>query len=343
MHKFVAFLLITYCLSCSKQSSSSFQMPISPIINKDTTFSLGADVSWVTEMENSNIKFYDRSGNATDCIGILKGLGMNSIRLRTWVNPTNGYCDLNDLIIKAKRANALGMRILIDFHYSDSWADPGSQTKPAKWMNEDINVLQLSLYNYTTNVLNNLKSNGIQPSWIQLGNETNDGMLWPEGKASVSMSNFATLIKSGYKAVKDIFPEAKVVVHISNGYDNILYRWIFDGLKSNGAKWDVIGMSLYPTASNWQILNNQCLLNMNDMLIRYDKEIMICEVGMAVSDSIASNLFLKDLISKVKGIKSNKGLGIFYWEPEAYNNWKGYKLGAFNNLGQPDAALIGLE
>lgn len=153
------------------------------------------------------------------------------------------------------------------------------------------------------------------------------------------MANFASLINAGYEAVKSVFPSAKVVVHISNGYDNSLFRWIFDGLKNNGAKWDVIGMSLYPNASNWQQLNAQCLSNMQDMISRYNKEVMICEIGMSESDSVACKNFISDLIKKSKSVADNKCLGIFYWEPECYNSWNGYTLGAFNNSGQPTVAL----
>jgi arabinogalactan endo-1,4-beta-galactosidase len=153
------------------------------------------------------------------------------------------------------------------------------------------------------------------------------------------MSNFAKLVNAGYDAVKFVSSTSKVIVHISNGYDNALFRWMFDGLKSNGAKWDVIGMSLYPTASNWSTLNAQCLANMNDMVSRYDKEVMIVEVGMSWDQASACNSFLSDLITKTKSVTNGKGLGVFYWEPESYNNWQGYTLGAFDNSGKPTVAL----
>lgn len=228
---------------------------------------------------------------------------------------------------------------MIDFHYSDWWADPGKQNKPAAWNGQNINQLQTSVYNHTYSVLNSLKSNNIIPDWVQVGNETNDGMLWSEGKASTNMANFAALVNSGYNAVKAIDSTIKVIVHISNGYDNSLFRWMFDGLKTNNAKWDVIGMSLYPSTTNYSDLNNQCLANMNDMVSRYGKEIMICEVGMSWDQPTASKNFITDLISKVKSVTDNKGLGVFYWEPECYNNWQGYSLGAFDNSGKPTAAL----
>jgi arabinogalactan endo-1,4-beta-galactosidase len=228
---------------------------------------------------------------------------------------------------------------MIDFLYSDSWADPGQQTKPAAWTAMDVAALKIALASHTADVLAQLKNNGITPEWVQVGNETNNGMLWPEGKASVNMGNFAQLVNAGYEAVKSVFPAAKVIVHVSNGWDNSLFRWLFDGLKANNAKFDVIGMSLYPSQANWATLNSQCLLNMNDMVSRYDKEVMIVEVGMSWDSPNESRLFLSDLQLKTKSVANNKGLGVLYWEPQAYNNWKGYTLGAFDNSGKPTAAL----
>lgn len=310
-----------------------------PIPASKVQFAKGADVSWVTEMENNGIKFYNSSGIQQDLFLILKNLGMNTIRLRVWVNPSGGWNNTADVVAKAVRAKNLGMRVLIDFHYSDTWADPGHQTKPAAWASQDFATLKTSVYNHTFSVLSTLKNNGITPEWVQVGNETNDGMLWPDGKASSGMNNFAQLVNAGYEAVKAIDTSIKVIVHISNGYDNNLFRWIFDGLKNNGGKWDVIGMSLYPTASNWSTLNTQCLANMNDMVARYNKEVMVVETGMSWDQPSAAYSFLSDLIAKTKSVTGNKGLGVLYWEPEAYNNWVGYPLGAFDNSGKPTAAL----
>ncbi len=131
-----------------------------------------------------------------DLFQILKDEGMNSIRLRVWVNPPGNYNNTADVVTKAIRAKNAVMKIMIDFHYSDAWADPSHQEKPATWSSPDISVLQDSVYNYTLTVLNTLKSNSVIPNRVQVGNETNDGMLWPEGKASTNMANFALLINS---------------------------------------------------------------------------------------------------------------------------------------------------
>ncbi len=309
-----------------------------PPVPGATNFAKGADVSWVTQMENSGSKFYNAGGRETECMALLRDLGMNSIRLRVWVNPTDGWCNKADLLVKARRANSLGMRVMIDFHYSDSWADPGQQTKPAAWTSYSLDELKTALANHTKDVLQALKAEGITPEWVQVGNETGNGMLWEDGKASVNMKNYAELNNAGYDAVKAIFPDAKVIVHVHNGFDNSLFRWLFDGLKSNNGKWDVIGMSLYPGSDNWQSLNNSCIANVNDMISRYGKEVMICEVGMPWNEAEACKSFLTNLITQAKAIE--KCLGVFYWEPQAspgYNN--GYTLGAFDKSGKPTVAL----
>lgn len=318
--------------SCNKEKGND------PAPNA-SVFAKGADVGWLTQMEAAGIKFYDNSGTQKECMQLLKSLGMNSIRLRVWVNPAGGWNNAADVVAKAVRAKNLGMRVMIDFHYSDTWADPGQQAKPAAWASMDIAGLQAAVFDHTFNTLSLLRTNGVIPEWVQVGNETNDGMLWPTGKASVNMHNFAVLVKAGYNAVKAVDASIKVIVHISNGHDNSLFRWIFDGLKNNDVKWDVIGMSLYPDPLDWQIRNEQCLTNMNDMIARYGKEIMIAEVGMSWDQATACKGFIADIMAKTKSLPGNKGLGVFYWEPQCYNNWQGYSKGAFDNAGKPTVAL----
>jgi len=332
----IAILIITNA-ACKKTIKGETQIYPSP--DPVGTYAKGADISWLTEMEASGKKFYNNAGEQQDLLQILKNKGINTVRLRVWVNPTAGYNNTADVLAKAKRAQAMNMRILIDFHYSDSWADPGQQNKPAAWATQDFTTLKASVYNHTVEVLTTLKNNKIVPEWVQVGNETNNGMLWNDGKASVNMKNFAELVLSGYNGVKAVNASSKVVVHLSNGYDNSLFRWMFDGLKSNGAKWDVIGMSMYPSATDWTTKNSQCLANMTDMVSRYGSEVMICELGMPVSEATACKAFITDLMAKNKSLPNNKGLGVFYWEPQSYNSWAGYKLGAFDDTGKPTVAM----
>ncbi len=338
MKKILLILLMTaWANACKKDAANG--APVPPTATTLSSFVKGADVSWITQMEASAVKFYNGNGAAQEGIALLKASGINTIRLRVWVNPSPAWNDANDVLAKALRAKNLGLRILIDFHYSDSWADPGKQTKPAAWSTQDVEGLIASVSSHTATVLTLLKNNNIIPEWVQAGNETNDGMLWPEGRASTNMNNFARLINASYDAVKSVFPSAKVIVHISNGYNNSLFRWMFDGMVQQGARFDVIGMSLYPSATNWPSYTAQCLANMNDMVARYNKEVMIVEAGMPWDNAAAAHAFLVDLITKTKSVSGSKGLGVLYWEPEAYNNWQGYALGAFDNSGKPTLAM----
>ncbi|MBS1531175.1 MAG: glycosyl hydrolase 53 family protein [Bacteroidetes bacterium] len=301
-------------------------------------FAKGADISWVTQMEASGMKFYDKKGNQQDIFTLMKTLGFNAIRLRAWVNPSDGWCNTADVLKKAIRAQNAGMKVMIDFHYSDSWADPGKQPKPAAWAPLSFGSLVTALHDYTVHVMDTLKTNGITPDWVQVGNEVDDGMLWEDGRASTNMANFAALVEAGYQAVKSVSSTTKVIVHVSNGYDNTHFRWLFDGLKANNAQWDIIGMSLYPSATDYKTYDTECLANMQDMVTRYGTPVMICEVGMSTSDPTDSRNFLTDIITKNNSLANGNGLGVFYWEPEAYN-WQGYGLGAFDNSGKPTIAL----
>lgn len=302
-------------------------------------FAKGGDIGWMSEMEASGIRFRHRGGKEDNLFNILKSVGMNSVRFRVWVNPTDGWCNQQDVVAQATRAKSAGLRVMIDFHYSDGWADPGKQNKPEAWKGQELAGLQQAIGQHTRQVLNALKQAGVSPEWVQVGNETNDGMLWETGRASKDMAAFASMVNAGYDAVKEVFPSAKVVVHISNGYDNRLFRWIFDGLKANNARYDVIGMSLYPDPQNWVAANEQTQFNMKDMISRYNKQIMICEVGMPEDQPVKCRNFITDLIRRVRALPGNKGLGVFYWEPQCHNNWKGYGLGAFDSNGSPTAAL----
>src|ERR1700755_15232 len=176
----VILLSVVVLFGCKKSGGTSPVMPPpSPV--GDTPIFKGADVGWLTQMEASGYKFYNAAGAAMDCMQLLQGLGINSIRLRVWVNPAGGWNGNADVVAKARRARQLGMRVLIDLHFSDTWADPGHQAKPAAWAGYDLPTLISTVNTYTKSVLDTLRSNGVVPSWVQIGNETNDGMLWPEG------------------------------------------------------------------------------------------------------------------------------------------------------------------
>lgn len=331
---FISLLLINSLSACSNDDNTPGTPPEAPDMSG---FVKGADVSWVTQMEKNNVKFYNANGRETECIRLMRDLGMNAIRLRVWVNPTDGWCNKSDVLAKAYRVHNLGMRLMIDFHYSDVWADPGSQTKPAAWANLSFDELKTAVADHTTDILTTLKTNGITPEWVQVGNETGNGMLWPEGRASDNMAQYAALNNAGYDAAKAVFPETSVIVHLQGGQDNSLFRWLFDGLKDNGGKWDLIGMSLYPSVDDWETTLDACIDNIKDVTERYGTDVMICETGMAWDQASTAKSFLTDLITRTNAL--GNVLGILYWEPEAHNSWNAYQMGAFDESGKPTEAL----
>jgi arabinogalactan endo-1,4-beta-galactosidase len=302
----------------------------------------GADVGWLSEMEAAGKTFRDRNGQTRDALVILKDMGVEAIRLRVWVNPADGWCGRADVLKQAARARRMGFRLMIDFHYSDSWADPGQQNKPAAWAGHGLEQLKTDIRDHTTSMLRALKDSGVVPEWVQVGNETNDGMLWPEGKASTNMAGYAALITAGTRAVKEVSPTSKVIVHLANGWDNGLFRWSFDGLKTNRAEYDVIGMSLYPEPATWRTQEKQLIDNMKDMISRYGKDVILSEVGMDWMAADSTRELLRSLQKDMIAI-GPRALGVFYWEPQSHYGWKGYFKGAFDDQGKATIALTAFQ
>lgn len=329
-------LLMAICMLMT----CSFSRAQTPVYS----FAKGADTSWLPQMEATGYKFYDVDNTQKDCLQLLKDRGINTIRLRVWVNPSNdkasGHCSPAETVVMATRAHALGMRIMIDFHYSDSWADPAKQTKPAAWANHSFSDLLNDVYNHTFDVLNALKTAGVTPEWVQIGNEIPSGMLWPEGHTD-NWAQLAQLLNKGYDATKAINSAIKVVVHIDKGNDNARFRWFFDKAKANNVKYDVIGLSYYPywLDSDYTATINNLQNNLNDMVTRYGKEVMVVEVGGDFT--LAQNTYdmLVAVQAAVRNVPNQKGLGVIYWEPQGEKSWSGYQLNAWQTDGKPSTAL----
>jgi arabinogalactan endo-1,4-beta-galactosidase len=332
---------------------------VNPVDALRTDFIMGADVSMLAQMEASGAKFYE-NGKQKDCLTILKDQGVNWIRLRIWNDPTDangqplggGNNDLTKTVEIAKRAKAMGLKFFLDFHYSDWWADPGKQNKPNAWADLHGDALTGAVYDYTANVLRTLAKAGAMPDMIELGNEINGGILWPDGgtggPASEGFGGYdglANLLGAGAKAARDVDPNsgnpakrARIVLHLADGGDNALYRRVFDELVKRKVDFDVIGLSYY---SYWHGTMNAFRNNMNDVSARYGKDVVVAEAAYAYtlqdSDSTA-NLFtegqqkpggykatlqgqanaIRSVIEAVNKVPKGRGLGIFYWEPEWY-------------------------
>ena len=310
-------------------------------------FVKGADVGWLTQMEESGFIFRDSDGKKTDCLEILKSHGINTLRFRVWVDPSddakNGHCSPREVVKMAVRAHKMGFRIMIDFHYSDTWADPAHQATPRKWKEHDFGELKKDVYQHTFDVLTALRKNGVTPEWVQIGNEISDGMLWPEGRLSEHPENLAELINQGYRAAKKVDSKIKVVVHLDRGNDSRRSRWFFDALEEHGARYDVIGLSYYPywleNQKDYRQTIDDLGQNLADLADRYHKEVMVVEVGGLDSQPEEVRPMLEAVIEKVKAVPKNKGLGVIYWEPQAARSWSGYPLNCWSNDGRPSEAL----
>ncbi|MDE6337761.1 MAG: arabinogalactan endo-1,4-beta-galactosidase [Muribaculaceae bacterium] len=304
-------------------------------------FACGADVSWLTQMEAEGRKFYTsgQERQEMECMQLLRDhCGVNSIRLRVWVNPDTVWNSIEDVVAKAVRADKLGMRTMIDFHFSDTWADPGHQVMPKAWQNLSPEEVEKALANHVSETMTALKTAGVTPEWVQIGNETTPGMMLPLGSVGNPVQ-LTRLNNAGYDAVKAIFPQSKVIVHLDGGNYQEQYDRMFDILETNGGRYDMIGMSLYPywaeqngEKGGWKKISDDCISNINHLKQKYGKPIMICEIGMPYDQGE----LCRQLISKMMATDVE---GIFYWEPQApagYND--GYTLGCFDN-DAPTTAL----
>ena len=299
-------------------------------------FAFGADVSFVPQMESWGTKWLDKDGKQKDILQILKEQGINNIRLRVWT-VGSGASSKQEVVTMCKRAKAKGLGVMIDFHYSDTWADPGNQTIPSAWTDHSVEALAKHVYDHTYDVLSAIKAAGIVPKWVQVGNETKRGMLYPVGQTNKGGSvAFAKFVLNGYNAVKAVDSTMQVIVHLPDGHDNSLYRSIFDGLKKNGAKWDIIGLSAYP---RWSHLDGPTMItkvmaNINDLKSRYGKPCMVVETGHYPREAVIGNQYLVGVMDRM--IK-NGDLGCFYWEPESMG---GYDMGAWDEATRKPTVMM---
>ncbi len=324
---------------------------------KTVVFAKGADLGWITEMEAKGYKFYTKTGAATECTALIKSLGCNSVRYRVWVNPSNGYNNVSDVLVKCKRAQALGMQILIDFHYSDTWADPSKQIIPAAWQGYSASQIASAVSEHTRSVLQALKDAKIDVTWVQVGNEVTPGMLMHTGTegnvkevaaaitgkvTGSNVNHFVEYFNAGAAAVKSVYPEASVILHLDNGWKLETLTWFYDLVGSKGAKYDMIGLSLYPSYwagsgyPDWRTKTEACVKNFSTLHARYDKPVMLVEFGMPASEPDKAKAALQFILDGTKSYDWFKG--VFYWEPESEKGRNGYDYGAFSG-GSPTAAL----
>lgn len=304
-------------------------------------FIKGMDISMLPKMESMGVKYYDK-GTEKDLVKILKDHGVNYIRARLWVDPKSadgadfggGNSTLKKAIELGKRAHANGMKYLLDIHYSDFWADPGKQFKPKAWTKLNFDQMVQKVYDYTDEVMDAHRAAGVVPDMVQVGNELNGGMLWPEGKSwggdGKEFDRLSLLLKAGIKGVKDntlAGEDIKIMLHLAEAGNNGLFRWWFDEITKHNVDYDIIGMSYYPF---WHGPLSKVRENIDDVVKRYHKPVILAETafpyvpkgdddkgpieGYQVSVQGQAQ-YLKDLMELVSATENNMGLGIFYWEP----------------------------
>ena len=333
---------------------------------------MGADISSLKKSEDKGGIYATTDGTTGDALTILHDHGLNYARLRVWVYSPDGYHGKAQLLEMAQRLKSNDLKLLVDFHYSDTWADPGKQYKPAAWEDYDFELLKQALYDHTFDICNSLKAQGTPPEMVQIGNEINSGMLWPDGHTK-EWDNLAALVKEGYRAVKDCSPATRVMLHIAEGGDNELARGWFDNAVQREVPFDLIGISYYPY---WHGTLADLQNNLNDIAIRYDKDIVVVETAYPFTPDDNDTLqniirfqttrgypatpegqvrMLGDVMAIVRAVPNGRGLGIFYWDatwtavpgngwdpahPTSGNGWENQALFDFDNRALPAMNLF---
>lgn len=299
----------------------------------------GGDISEIAQVEAEGGRYHYR-GKAEDPFVLMRKAGWNFIRLRIWNNPREGWCDKSKTLALAKRAHEEGLKVSIDFHYSDWWADPGKQNKPAAWKDLSYVDLTKAIREYTRDVVADLVAQGTPPFMVQIGNEITPGMLWPDGKVEGSdpekWGRLRTLIKAGIQGVRagEGSHDAQILLHIDQGgKNNATGRWWFDNLEKEPVDYDAIGLSYYPW---WHgdIANFEA--NLRDLARRYKKDVYVVELGYPWCQDPAPGphvyngshteagfpqtkegqaAFTKRVLDIVRSLPDGRGKGVLWWAP----------------------------
>ena len=316
----------------------------------------GMDLSTLLELERLGARYYD-NGMERDILDIMKDYDVDMIRLRIWNDPWSadhasygaGENDAATTLEIAKRVSAKGMSVLLNFHYSDFWADPGKQIKPKAWAGLSVDELIQAVYDFTFGTMELFLQEGVNIGMVQVGNELSNGLLWPEGRIDVdaesgAYDNVAAFVSAGIRAVRKADPTIPVMIHLDNGGNQELYRRWFDNYVTRGENFDLIGLSYYPF---WHGTMDQLTDNMNAIAQRYHKDLIIAEVSMgytmegyqdyeklpdserkgyATKPSLVANIefpmtkegqadFMGTLLSRMEQVAEHRARGFFWWEP----------------------------
>ncbi|MEU6349872.1 arabinogalactan endo-1,4-beta-galactosidase [Streptomyces sp. NPDC047072] len=335
----------------------------------------GVDISSLPKNEDHGAVYRTPDGRRADPVALLAWAGVTHARLKVWVNPADGYNNKAHVLPLARRLKRAGIGIWVDFHYSDTWADPAHQTKPAAWADLDVTALTRAVYDHTADVLGALRRQGTPAQLVQIGNELNGGLLWPEGNWE-HFDNMTAFLKAGLSAARDTTPRVRTILHLANGGDNGLYRWWFDNVVSYGVDFDIIGLSYYPF---WHGPIAGAAANMADITARYGKPCVIAETAypftLESEDSVNDIMnspsqltegypatpegqaaWLRAVADLAAAVPGGQGLGYCYWEglwtyragsgwdstdPASGNAWENLALFDFQDRALPGLRTLG--
>ena len=352
--KFLCLLccMLLAVLSVGTAAAEESSLYVKKIENLPEDFILGMDASCVIALEDSGVKYYNFDGQEEDVFKILADNGVNYIRVRIWNDPYdkdgNGYgggnCDIDNYVKLGKLAKSYGYKLLLDFHYSDFWADPGKQTVPKAWRGLGVDGLCDAMYSFTRSCLVTAVESGVEPDYIQVGNEITCGMLWPYGRLEKdgkrgNYDNFCRLVKAGARACREICPNAKIILHLERSNAAEVYQEFFTKMDEFCVDYDIIGASYYPY---WHGTPNELFANLRACR-RFGKQIMVTELGYGFTDKPyqlggedcrlvidAERAYIKGFSDKyplspdgqtrfvrdfLAAARENRIDGVFYWEP----------------------------
>lgn len=310
----------------------------------------GADVSSLPKAEALGARYFRADDTPGDALELLRENGVNALRLRVWVDSPDAYHGAEQILPLAARAHALGFRLILAFHYSDTWADPARQEKPAAWQDLAFEELVAAVHAHTGKLCRALAAQGTPAAIVQIGNETNDGLLWPDGRVSTRGNDFeplARLLQAGIRAAREAHPDTRIALQVGSATDQSLVRWWFDGVRAAGIDWDITALSYYPHLHGPPEKLGPALAA---IAARYQRPVLLMETAhpftLENADrqpnivSRAAQLFsgytptpegqtafLREVFRLVRAMPEGRGLGVVYWEP----TWTAVRGNGWNN------------